>query len=60
MIPSQVVAIAESGVRSRNDVERYASVGADAVLVGSSLSAASDPTAATRALSGVPRSDRGR
>lgn len=58
LIPSHVVAIAESGVRTRADVERYASVGADAVLVGSSLSASADPVAATRALAGVPRVDR--
>ena len=58
MIPSHVVAIAESGVHTRADVERYAAVGADAVLVGSSLSASPDPTAATRAIVGVPRRHR--
>jgi indole-3-glycerol phosphate synthase len=58
IIPRTVVAIAESGVRSRGDVERYAACGADAVLVGSSLSAASDPAAATRALRGVARRPR--
>jgi len=57
-IPSGVVAIAESGVKTRADVERYARCGADAVLVGSSISAASDPTAATRSLAEVPRSAR--
>ena len=59
-IPPHVVAIAESGVKTRADVERYAAVGADAVLVGSSLSASADPAAATRALVGVPRRHRGR
>ena len=59
MIPAEVVAVAESGVRSRTEVERYACVGADAVLVGSVLSASSDPVAATRALCGVPRRSRG-
>jgi indole-3-glycerol phosphate synthase len=59
-IPAHIVAIAESGVRVRADVERYAATGADAVLVGSSLSAASDPVAATQALAGVPRRSRGR
>lgn len=57
-IPAGVVAIAESGVRSRADVERYARFGADAVLVGSSLSAAADPVAATRSLTGVPKVHR--
>ena len=58
LIPGDVIAIAESGITSRADVERYAAVGADAVLVGSSLSAAADPVGATRALAKVPRSDR--
>ena len=58
LIPPHVVAIAESGVATRADVERYAAVGADAVLVGSSLSAAADPVAATRALAGVARRAR--
>lgn len=57
-IPASVIAIAESGVSALADVERYAAVGADAVLVGSSLSAAANPVAATRALAGVPRMDR--
>lgn len=58
-IPAGIVAVAESGVQSRQDVERYAAVGADAVLVGSVLSAAIDPTAAARALIGVSRRARG-
>ena len=58
LIPKHVVAIAESGVKSRADVDRYAAVGADAVLVGSSLSSAPDPASATRALTGVARIDR--
>ena len=58
-IPSELVAIAESGVSTRADIERYAACGADAVLVGSSISAAADPIQATRALAGVPRRARG-
>lgn len=58
-VPPHVVAIAESGVRARTDVERYAAGGADAVLVGSALSGASDPAAATRDLAGVARRARG-
>ena len=57
-VPSSVVAIAESGVSSRGDVERIARSGADAVLVGSSVSAATDPQAAVRRLTGVPRIGR--
>lgn len=60
LIPSHVIAVAESGVRTRDDVERYAVIGADAVLVGSSLSASADPVAATRAMAGVARRTRGR
>jgi indole-3-glycerol phosphate synthase len=58
-IPAGLVAIAESGVADRADVERYAACGADAVLVGSSISAAADPARATVALAGVPRRTRG-
>jgi len=58
-LPPEIIAIAESGVRVRADVERYAACGADAVLVGSVLSASSDPAAAARALTGVPRRNRG-
>ena len=58
LIPAAIIAIAESGVCTRADVERYADVGADAVLVGSSLSAAADPVAATRAIAAVPRRPR--
>lgn len=42
--------VAESGVKSQDDVRRYRSEGADALLVGEALSAALDPEAATRAL----------
>jgi indole-3-glycerol phosphate synthase len=58
-IPPGVVAIAESGVESRTDVERFARCGADAVLVGSILSASEDPIAAVKQLTGVPRVSRG-
>jgi indole-3-glycerol phosphate synthase len=57
-IPADRVAVFESGVHSRAEVERAATAGADAVLVGSSVSAAADPTAAVRALSSVPRRGR--
>jgi len=59
LVPPGVIAIAESGVAHRRDVERVASRGADAVLVGSVLSAADDPTTSVRALTGVPRVSRG-
>lgn len=59
LIPPDRIAIAESGVSTRLDVERVASIGADAVLVGSSISAAPDPIAAVAALTGVTRGRRG-
>jgi indole-3-glycerol phosphate synthase len=55
LIPRTRVAIAESGVTGRADVERAAACGADAVLVGSVLSAAADAAAAVRVLTGVTR-----
>lgn len=58
-IPAGVVAVYESGVESVADVERAASAGADAVLVGSALSASADPRAAMRGLTGVARRLRG-
>jgi indole-3-glycerol phosphate synthase len=60
LIPESVIVIAESGVSVRADVERLARAGADAVLVGSSVSAAADPANAVRELSTVPRVSRER
>ncbi len=57
-IPNHIAAIAESGLRSRDDVERVASWGADGVLVGTELAASADPEAAARALTGVVRVGR--
>jgi indole-3-glycerol phosphate synthase len=60
LVPSSVVAIAESGVSGRADVERVAARGADAVLVGSTVSAAEDPSIAVASLCGVARVSRER
>ncbi len=54
-VPADLIAIAESGIVTRADVERAAIAGADAILVGSSVSVAPDPAAAVRALVGVAR-----
>jgi indole-3-glycerol phosphate synthase len=59
-LPKDVVAVAESGIARRADVEAVAAVGADAVLVGTALSAAVDAAASVRALSTVPRFSTGR
>ena len=58
MVPPDRVAVYESGVQSAADVEMAAAAGADAVLVGSVLSLASDPVATVTALAGVPRRAR--
>ncbi|MBC7895980.1 MAG: indole-3-glycerol-phosphate synthase [Cytophagaceae bacterium] len=55
LIPRDRVAIAESGLGSRADVERVAAWGARAVLIGSSLSLAADPGATLAELAGVRR-----
>jgi len=59
LIPSDRLAVFESGVASRADVERAAAIGATAVLVGSALSSAPSPVDAVRELTGVPRCVRG-
>jgi indole-3-glycerol phosphate synthase len=46
LIPPDVVRIAESGVRDRNDAQSLRDAGYDAVLVGESLVTAADPAAA--------------
>jgi indole-3-glycerol phosphate synthase len=57
-VPSEVVAIAESAIRSVDDAARMAAAGFDAVLVGEMLVKASDPIAAVRGLAAVPRTPR--
>jgi indole-3-glycerol phosphate synthase len=57
-VPADVVAIAESAIRSVDDARRMAEAGFDAVLVGEMLVRAADPTAAVRGLAAVARSPR--
>jgi indole-3-glycerol phosphate synthase len=49
-LPTDVVKIAESGVRGPHDLIEYASAGADAVLVGESLVTGADPRQAVAEL----------
>jgi indole-3-glycerol phosphate synthase len=58
-VPRNLVAVGESGIEHRSDVERLAAAGADLVLVGAALARLDDPQAAVRALCGVPRRARG-
>ena len=43
LIPSNLVRVAESGVRGPHDVIEFARAGADVVLVGETLVTGSDP-----------------
>ena len=49
-LPSNVIKVAESGVRGPGDLLTYAGWGADAVLVGEGLVTSGDPAAAVRGL----------
>jgi indole-3-glycerol phosphate synthase len=51
-IPADRIAVAESGIRDRGDVERLAAAGFDAFLVGETLMRAEDPGATLAALLG--------
>jgi indole-3-glycerol phosphate synthase len=57
-IPPARVAVAESGMATAADVERAAASGADAVLIGTALSAADDPDALLAQITRVPRRER--
>ena len=57
-VPIDRIAVAESGLIERQDVTRAAEAGADAVLIGTALSAAESPAALLRELSMVPRHGR--
>lgn len=59
-IPRDVIAVAESGFKTAADVTRLAATGADAVLVGSELSASNDPRSAVIALTGIQRNGSAR
>ncbi len=55
LTPASCVRVAESGIKSRRDVERMAACGVDAILVGSHLMYQADPGQALVELTGVPR-----
>jgi indole-3-glycerol phosphate synthase len=58
LIPPDCVGVVESGMSSRADIRRAADAGADAVLVGTALSAAAAPDLLLTELSMVPRRGR--
>lgn len=55
MVNSEVILLALSGIRGRDDVERYMKSGAGGVLVGESVMKADDQVEAVRALRGLKR-----
>lgn len=58
LVPTGVLAVAESGISTAGDVTRVADWGADAVLVGTALARAADPAGAVARLASVPRRGR--
>jgi indole-3-glycerol phosphate synthase len=58
-IPSEVVAVAESGIRDAEDARRLAAAGYQAVLAGESVVTSGDRASAVRALAGHPVGVRG-
>jgi indole-3-glycerol phosphate synthase len=57
-VPADRIAVAESGMSTRGDVEGAAAAGADAVLIGTALSAVRDPAALVGELASVGRRGR--
>ncbi|HWG74084.1 MAG TPA: indole-3-glycerol phosphate synthase TrpC [Acidimicrobiales bacterium] len=53
VIPDDVIRVAESGIRGRDDAARLADAGFAAVLVGSALVTSADPAAAVAAMRGL-------
>ncbi|MFI5047704.1 MAG: indole-3-glycerol phosphate synthase TrpC [Acidimicrobiia bacterium] len=58
VIPPDVIAVAESAIRSTDDAARMADAGFDAVLVGEMLVRADDPTTTVRELASMQRRPR--
>jgi len=58
LIPRECIAIAESGYSSREEIEAASQAGADAVLVGSFLSASTNPRDQVHRLASIPRNKR--
>ena len=52
-IPAGTLVVAESGFRTRAELDRLAAAGVDAVLIGEALMRAADIEAACRELTGV-------
>jgi indole-3-glycerol phosphate synthase len=53
LIPRGILSVAESGVKSREDVQSIEEAGFDAVLIGETLVKSADPAATLRSLTGA-------
>ena len=53
--PKNALLVSESGIATREDVQRVAAVGVDAVLVGTVLMKSDEPDVAVRSLTGVSK-----
>jgi indole-3-glycerol phosphate synthase len=58
LLPPDRIAVAESAMHTVDEVQRAAAAGADAVLIGTALSSAADPSLAVREFSSVARHAR--
>lgn len=58
LIPPEVTVVSESGIRTREDVQRLGAAGVHGILVGESLLRAPDPGAAAKGLVECPRLER--
>jgi len=57
LVPEECTLVAESGIKSRQDVERLAQVGIDAALIGTALMSDPEPGLALRQFIRVPRGE---
>jgi indole-3-glycerol phosphate synthase len=57
-MPANVVAVSESGLQSRADLERLSAAGYGAFLIGERFMTDPDPAAAIRLLIGAPAGTR--
>ncbi|MGQ0814975.1 MAG: indole-3-glycerol phosphate synthase TrpC [Gemmatimonadota bacterium] len=58
-VPKEIILVAESGMKTAEDVNRFANAGIDAVLVGEALMRAENPGDAVRQFSSQKRVSRG-
>jgi indole-3-glycerol phosphate synthase len=57
-IPKEIIAVAESGMATADDVRAAAEAGADGVLIGTALSAAPDPAVLAAQFTNIPSKGR--